>query len=288
MKQQAVFIEPPKAPGEEMEFFAQSNVSYTVACQAHIHSAVELLYVKEGRYRVLLDDSEYVLGEGDLILFCSNAIHHVETLGEAKNTYYVIKASPLSFVNFLGCGAGCIMRFAIHRQQSRCFWSRKDLAGSEIELILKGLLREHEQKAFASEVAVTLKIMELMLAIAREDADEATPPDDALSERIYRAMRYVQTHFAEDVDEKRLASELGMSYSYFSRSFKLVTGMTFKAYLNRTRVNKAEQLLFLGRHTVSEVAISCGYNSVSYFISVFRAVKGRTPYKLGRQACSER
>jgi AraC-like DNA-binding protein len=72
---------------------------------------------------------------------------------------------------------------------------------------------------------------------------------------------------------------MGLSYSYFSRSFKRVMGMSFKKYLNMIRVNRAEQMLITGDHSVSEVAIECGYNSISYFISVYRSLKGTTPFK---------
>jgi len=93
-------------------------------------------------------------------------------------------------------------------------------------------------------------------------------------------MNYIQEKFAEDFDEKELAKSYGMSYSHFSRSFKMVTGMTFKNYLNRTRIRKAEQMLVLNSCSVSEAAITCGYNSISYFIKVYRTVTGKTPYKV--------
>jgi AraC-like DNA-binding protein len=93
-------------------------------------------------------------------------------------------------------------------------------------------------------------------------------------------MNLVQERFAEDFNEKELAKSFGLSYTHFSRSFKRVTGMTFKNYLNRTRIRKAEQLLFLSRCSISEVAVTCGYNSISYFIKVYRSITGKTPYKV--------
>ena len=92
-------------------------------------------------------------------------------------------------------------------------------------------------------------------------------------------MVYVRNHYTEDMDERELARSLGMSYSYFSRSFRRVTGMTFKQYLNRTRVNQAEKMLCRGTTSVSEVATKCGYNSISYFISVYKNITGKTPYQ---------
>ena len=90
---------------------------------------------------------------------------------------------------------------------------------------------------------------------------------------------YPDSLFCEDIDEKVLAKSYGISYSHFSRSFKRVTGITFKNYLNRTRISKAEQLLFQNECSVSEVASACGYNSTAYFIKVYRSIKGKTPYK---------
>ena len=101
-------------------------------------------------------------------------------------------------------------------------------------------------------------------------------------------MVYVRNHYAEDMDERELAKSLGMSYSYFSRSFRRVTGMTFKQYLNRTRVNQAEKMLCRGSASVSEVATRCGYNSISYFISVYKSITGKTPYQSLQQTNPER
>lgn len=281
MKKSDIRIETPRQSGKETEFFLQTNSKNTSACTAHIHNAVELLYVTEGDYTVTLDDTRYEIREGDLILFCSGAIHYVMAGESEKNSYYVIKIPPSFFIGFARSdeGAEYAMRFALNRKESKCLWSKKELEGSEIKRVLDELTRESEQKRYACEVAIKLKVMELLLAILREDAPSELSANDRASRLIYSVMSYVQERFAEDIDEKELAKSYGMSYSYFSRTFKRVTGMTFKNYLNRTRISKAEQLLFRNGGSISEAATACGYNSISYFISVYRAVTGQTPYK---------
>ena len=97
-----------------------------------------------------------------------------------------------------------------------------------------------------------------------------------------RSKNLIKKALAKLIHEKELAKSYGMSYSHFSRSFKKVTGVTFKNYLNRTRISKAEQLLFSKTCSVSEAAIACGYNSISYFIKVYRLFTGTTPYKVLR------
>ena len=281
MKKRDIRIETPREAGKETEFFLQVNSPNTAACTAHIHNAVELLYVKEGCYTVTLDDTRYEISEGDLILFCSGAIHYVMTGDSEQSSYYVIKIPPSFFIGFSGRDEGTeyAMRFALNRRENKSLWRRSELEGSEIKRILDTLIAENEQKRYASEVAVRLKIMELLLCILRDDAPRVTSVNDRTAKLVYYAMSYVQENYAEDIDEKELAKANGMSYSYFSRSFRRITGMTFKTYLNRTRISKAEQLLFRNGGSISEAATACGYNSISYFISVYRSVTGETPYK---------
>ena len=281
MKRNDIKVEPPRQRGHELEFFLQHNSQNTVACTAHIHSAAELLYVKEGSYTVTLDDRCYEIGEGDLILFCSGSIHYVVAGENAHNSYYVIKIPPAFFIDFgqHDTGAEYAMRFALSRIENKCLWHKEELKDSEIKHVLDTLVNEFTKREYASEVAIKLKTMELLLCILRYDAPKESPANDQIARLIYSAMNYIQEKYAEDIDEKEVARSYGMSYSYFTRSFKRVTGMTFKNYLNRTRVSKAEQLLFLKGCSISEAASICGYNSVSYFIKVYRSVTGKTPYK---------
>ncbi len=279
----------PKVVGDGMEFFLQATPPVCVACAAHVHKAVELLYVKSGSFIVLLDGVEYALEKGDLVLFCSNAIHHVFTKNLPENEYYVIKISPAFFLQFSSEdeGAEYVMRFAINRKGSKSIWKKEELEGSAIFSVLQSLIAEHESNKYASQVAIKLKIMELLVEILRSDspADEKAPHTQTAA-LIYNTMVFVRNHYAEDMDERELARSLGMSYSYFSRSFRRVTGMTFKQYLNRTRVNQAEKMLCRGSASVSEVATRCGYNSISYFISVYKNITGKTPYQSLQQTTS--
>ena len=74
-----------------------------------------------------------------------------------------------------------------------------------------------------------------------------------------------------------------MSYSYFSRSFRAITGKNFKEYLNQIRVAHAEKALLTTDRSVTEVANHCGYDNVSYFISVYKHLKGETPHATAKR-----
>ncbi len=279
-----VRLEVPRK-GKEFEFFLQKNPPRTVSCSAHIHNAVELLFVKRGRYSVRLNGIECEIEEGDLILFDSYAIHHVATKDEPTNEYYVIKSSLAPFLSLSenGMGAEYALRFVLNKKDRQFLWKKNELEGSAILPILQALICEYETAPYASDVAIALKVTELLLAILREDTHTEKSASGDVAVMIYRIMAYVQDHYTEELHERALARELGISYSYFSRSFKAVTGMPFKKYLNLTRIRKAEQLLYTSNVSVTEAAAKCGYNSTSYFINVYRTVTGTTPYRTLRQ-----
>ena len=284
-----IWIEPPPKAGEEIDFFLQETPkAHTSACVPHIHNSVELLYINEGSYNVIIDGAEHRMEQGDLVLFCSNTIHRTFTGEFPRNSYYVIKMSPSFFLNFskVDVGSEYIVRFALNRKEDKNIWRRNELDGSRMHGILCSLIEEYNTQGYAAEVAIKLKITELLLTILREDAHRPEIHNGHTAALIYRVMLYVREHYAEDIDEKQLSKNMGISYGHFIRSFKLITGMTFKKYLNQTRINQAEQLLCSNDGSVSEIAAQCGYNSVSYFISVYRSIMGRTPYKTRQQCCA--
>lgn len=95
--------------------------------------------------------------------------------------------------------------------------------------------------------------------------------------RVARAKARLESRLDESFDLGRLASEVGCSASYLSRTFSSTVGMTISQYLRKRRVEKAAELLLTGRYNVSEVALEVGYQSLSHFSKAFQQVKGCLP-----------
>ena len=275
-------VEQPRAMGNEIEFFLQTNKPHAITCRAHIHNTVELLFIKSGIFTAIVDGKEYPLQEGDLILFPSNAVHYVFSQSDEESAYYVIKVPPTAYLNFtkINEGAKYMLLFSLGRLEQKLLYGRQELENSDVSQLLDSMIRELEVDSFASELTVKLKAMELLLLLLRKSDKSALPQlSNSVTELIYRVIVYMRVHYAEDVSETELARSMGLSYSYFSRTFKEVTGMTFKKYLNKLRIDYAQKMLAKGGLSISEVATRCGYNSISYFICTYRSIVGVTPYK---------
>ncbi len=86
------------------------------------------------------------------------------------------------------------------------------------------------------------------------------------------------THVGEaDFNVDDLAQELGLSRVQLYRKLKAITGETPADRLRRLRLDRAADLLRVGKLTVSEIAYTVGFNSPSHFGRAFRAHFGRTP-----------
>ena len=77
--------------------------------------------------------------------------------------------------------------------------------------------------------------------------------------------------------EATVARAVNMSASYFSEKFKVVTGINFVAYVGRTRIEKARNLLHNPNLRISEVAFEVGFQSLSQFNRAFKQVTGKAP-----------
>ena len=100
---------------------------------------------------------------------------------------------------------------------------------------------------------------------------------ESLSKKMDDAILYINEHYSEDLTVASMAERLFMSYSYFSRNFKRVTGRCFKDYLNVTRINNAEMKLRSTPKSVTQIAMECGYNNIAYFSAMYKKLKGISP-----------
>ena len=65
--------------------------------------------------------------------------------------------------------------------------------------------------------------------------------------------------------------------SYFSTVFKNSTGLSFKEYLNKVRIEESKILLLNTDFSIIDIAIAVGFEDQSYFSKVFKKYTGTTP-----------
>lgn len=109
-----------------------------------------------------------------------------------------------------------------------------------------------------------------------------------IPQRITQVMQYVAAHYADPtLTVQKIAAEFGYHPNYISQIFKESTEETLRDYLTHYRIRMAKNLLRTTELDVGTVGWKCGFNSVSYFIKVFRQHTGMTPHKFQKSTISQ-
>ncbi|GCD08446.1 helix-turn-helix transcriptional regulator [Clostridium tagluense] len=98
---------------------------------------------------------------------------------------------------------------------------------------------------------------------------------------INKAINYISKHYSEPLTLNHIAKNLNINKYYFCSLFKNETGQTFSQYLNIIRVEKSKKLLLNNRNfSILDVAVAVGFNSQSYYTTVFKKLNNKTPLEL--------
>ena len=83
-------------------------------------------------------------------------------------------------------------------------------------------------------------------------------------------LSFIHENYDQDITVSDICNAASISKSECFRCFESVIGQTPVDYLTDYRMGRAASLLIATNRPVSAIAAECGFNSASYFGSVFR------------------
>lgn len=101
-------------------------------------------------------------------------------------------------------------------------------------------------------------------------------------QRLKRLTHLVAENFSRRIELHEAADLVGLTEAAFCRSFKRMTQLTFTQFVNQYRIHAAQRLL-LTDHSVTDAAMACGFESLSYFNKVFRSITRENPLAFKRR-----
>lgn len=89
-------------------------------------------------------------------------------------------------------------------------------------------------------------------------------------EHIARAVEYIETNLAHEIDLTACARACGYSKYYFLRIFKEAAGMTPTDYIRKRRLSEIAKRIIKEDAYISEIAFAYGFNSKENFTRAFK------------------
>lgn len=100
--------------------------------------------------------------------------------------------------------------------------------------------------------------------------------------QVKRVTAYMRENLDRSVGLAELAALVDLSRFHFCRALRLATGHTPHQWLMRARMERARRLLADPSLSVTDIALSVGYETPSAFTASFRRIVGMTPSQFRR------
>lgn len=225
-----------------IEFFlTRGSEKGQCTAAAHLHNAIEFLYITRGAFLVYVNGEKYTAHCGDLVLFRSNTGHTVFVESPNGGEYAVLKMKPSVLLDMASNDRGMlyVLPFAFCQEGQKPVFRSAEVRGSGMEPILLEMLSFLEAPPYAAELAVkanAVRLCAVLLNGFEKERTETTIKELPFSSlrQIYQAMTYIHNHFDRNITARECALQVNMSYSYFSRLFKQVAREALYRFFNRS------------------------------------------------------
>mgnify|MGYP002249543225 CR=1 FL=1 len=93
--------------------------------------------------------------------------------------------------------------------------------------------------------------------------------------QLKSSLKIIREEYMNQLTLGNLAEAADMSPKYFCRFFSEMTGKTPIEYLNYYRIECAAEQLLYTDDLVTDIALNCGYNDLSYFVKTWMGSRRR-------------
>lgn len=258
----------------DYHYVDESNPRYIM--QHHWHRELEIIRILSGTLTLVLNNKEMTVGENDIVFVNSDIVHGAMP---HECVYECIVFDPQKvilnseFGKHLAEGICDHNFFIFHRIRSE----KKELFDSVNKLFD---LFSSREKFY--ELSVIACIYEMFSVICKnelytDNSEYSSFLEDKNIIKLKRTIAYMRKNYGTSLTLEDIASCAGVSRKYLCSFFRQLTGMTPFEYLNNYRVEMASRALITTDKPITEIAFSCGFNDLSYFIKTFKKCKGITP-----------
>ena len=242
--------------------------------RVHVHDCCEIFLCLEGGSTFLINDKVYDIKNGDLFVINQFEAHKVVAGKDGNFTRYILHVHPaFIYANSLGDASLSPCFFATNKI-TKVSPTKQELA--KLITLFEDLKAERE---YGDEIYKKLRATEILLETNRLFATHHAPKAEVFRHKaVQRAIDYINSHYDGALSLEAVAKNAFVSPAQLSRLFNRYCGTTVTKYIAGKRITEAKKLLAEGK-SVTDTALSCGFNDYANFIRTFKKAVGVPPGK---------
>lgn len=220
----------------------------------HLHNSFEFITVVSGEMKITVDEQCYLLKKGDSVLIFPHQLHSISS----KKSEHML----------------CIFSPELVKAYASKVVNKKPVNNAvRLDRYLVDTLDN------ILDSSSTFKKKGILYSVCAEfdkgaEYTKRLSYEESLLQNIFE---FVEENYSGECELQDLSKKTGYSYSYLSRCFKRLTGISFNAYVNRYRISNACYMLNNTQSSILECALECGYKSIRSFNRNFLNVLSVTP-----------
>ncbi len=232
----------------------------------HWHEYFEVMYFISGEADLVCGSERYTARPGDFFIVNSNELHSIA--GDSVNHHHIcLQISPQFFSDV----------------EFDNYIFKPYIQGDEqIREYIEKIVGVWEAREPAYDIEVKSIAYSLIAYLIRNHvtdllSDSATQMRRNKLKTMNEIVMHISQNYHTHMTTSSLAEEFHLTEQYFCNIFKKATGQTPIDYINSRRAQKAAVFLKTTDKSITDVALSVGFDSSHYFTRVFKKYMGVSP-----------
>lgn len=243
----------------------------------HYHQNPEVFYVLTGELKVQIDETTFLMKQGDILLINANKRHTMngneELLGARFDLDFHLLAEYMESMQLL-------------------FWCNsvadKNAAYADLREVFDQILSryfEKDEKSALDLQALYFQAAHILTSnfLVKADDTRLNMDDSQDRQRVRQIQNYIQANYQSQISLNNLADQLYLSNAYLSKYVKKHLGLTFMEYLNNVRLFHAVDELLYTKKNMTHIALDNGFPTSATFTKAFRDIYGEAPSEYRRK-----
>lgn len=231
-------------------------------CFTHMHEDMEILYMRSGTQKIMVDGSEYEVHQGEAAVIFPNSVHKYLCASEPKPAEAVLIICSSKFYH-------AFLPDLTEMSVENPVLSEEKISGNvkyafgEIDKTSNDHVRTAWTVIIMTDIIGSLELVQ----------KKKFP----VEEMSYKIIKYIEENFTEDITRDTIAEEFSVSRSYVTRIFSEQIRMSFRKYLGVMRAEYATKLMWSTPDSLTVIAEKAGFESQRTFNRIFKEIYEMTP-----------